>query len=759
MPHGRRPRIMNLRPALLAGAALAACSGAAAYAQEAAAPPQPFSLEAETITRDSQGVITAEGDVQGRYQDRTLRADQLSYDVPGQIISAQGDVQIVDDQGNAEFADTAIFNQDLTAGVATGFAAREGAAKFAASSVIRYSESLNELNRAIFTPCEICAADGSPKQPTWSIAADRIVQDRDRKLVYYRNAIIRIKGVPVFWTPIFWHADPQADRASGLLAPRFSQTRRRGLSYEQPYLWAISPYQDLVVSPQFNTEVSPFLNAEWRKRFYSGSIDARFGFTREQDFNTAGVQFGDTRDKAYVLATGQFKPTEDWTWGFSAERARDKFLFDQYSIADIYESRGIFLSDDRRLLSQLYAVRQTNRSYISVAALSFQSLRPLLTAPPNPFGIRPFEDDDTMPLVAPLIEARWEPEAPVLGGRLRITGGGVALRRSESPLVPGEAGVDSARATIEGDWRSSYTLSSGVRFEPFANLRGDYYDVSDLTPGSGSVATTRALATIGVDVSWPFIRQFGRTTVILEPLAQVALSPDTKAYRNIPNEDSIAFDFDETNLFEANKSPGFDLYEGGQRLNVGVRASADWGGGRNAQVVVGRSFRADPAPASAARAGLAGRSSDWVVAAQANVMDGLSFYTKARLGDEDLDIHRVEFGADIATSRADGQIRYLREDQDFAGVFREDIEAVGDLFFTQRWGVSFDAVHDLAQDTWRRRTVGIVYRDECMRFDVTYERNENPVLGGRAAWSLGVGLTVAINGDAGYMKRNSRWRD
>jgi LPS-assembly protein len=766
MAPGRFRRTKRVRVRLLCGAALAACSSAPALAQPAAAPAAqpaqqnaPINLEAETLRRNDQGVMTAEGDVEGRYMDRSLRARQLTYDQPNHVISGQ-DVTIVDDLGNAEWARSMTFNEDLNSGVARGFFAQEGQAKFAADSAIRYNQNLNQLSRAIFTPCDICREDGAPKNPTWSVSADEIVQDHDRKIVYYRNAIIDVKGVPVLWLPVFWHADPQADYVSGLLAPRFQQTRRRGFSYEQPYLWAISPYSDLVLSPQFNTEVTPFLNGEYRKRFYSGMIDARFGYTYDQDFNTAGVKFGDDRSKAYVLASGKFKPTQDWTWGFSAEHVQDKLLFDQYSIRQIYQTRGIYLSDDRRLLSQLYAVRQDQNSYVSVAMLSFQSLRPLINLPTNAFGIRPFEDDNTLPQVAPLIEGRYEPKDPVLGGRLRLRGGGVFLTRKDSSVVNGAPGVDSGRATVEADWRSSYTSSAGLRVEPFADLRGDYYRVSDLTPSTQDTQTTsRFLPTVGVDFSLPFVRNLGRTTVILEPIAQIAISPDPKVYPNIPNEDSLAFDFNDTNLFDYNRSPGFDLYEGGQRMNLGLRASADWGGGHNAQIVIGQSFRRQADPNIPARSGLQGVSSDYIVAAEARPIDGVSFYTKARLDDRTLNVHRIEFGADLETQRVAGHIRYLREDQDFAGVFREDIEAQGDAFVTKHWGVSVNAIHDLATSTWRKKTAGLVYRDECTRFDIIYERNERPVLGGRSSDSIIVRLSLAINGDARYRNAGADWSD
>lgn len=751
----RRSRT-SLKSWLFAGAAAWAFCGGHALAQDQASAER-FYFESDELELPSQTVRRLKGNVVGRYLGNTLKADEMEHDEANGVVSAHNAV-IVDAQGSALFARSIILDDQLRAGLAvavsarrtiavTGYVAPTVEAKFVAASAIRYSDTLSELNQATYTPAAIHRPDGSPKAPTWSISASRIVQDKERSLLYFRNAVVRVKDVPVFWTPIFWAADPDVERASGLLAPRFQQTQRRGLSYEQPYLWVISPYQDLVVSPQFNAEVQPLFNLRWRKRFYSGLIDARLGYTKEQDFNTRGVKFGQERDKAYILGSGVFDPDGAWRWGFTVERVKDKLLFDQYSIPSVSSINGLFLSDDRRLLSQVYTVRQGRRSYLSISALGFQSLRPLALAP-NIFGIRPFEDDQTLPVVAPLVEARYEPERAILGGRLRLQASAVALTRNEAPGAPGTPGVDSRRLTGEADWRSFFTWRAGLRAEPFFSARADSYHVSDMGPGSAT--TTRGLGVIGVDFSLPFIRRTGQATIILEPLAQIALSLDARAYPSIPNEDSIAFDFNETNLFEANKPPGFDLYESGQRLNLGLRAALDWGDGRSARLLVGRSFRAEIDPVFAPRSGLRSRGSDWIVAAEATPVAGLSFYAKARLEPTALDVRRAEFGADMELSRGHGQLRYLREDQDFSGVAREDIEAAGEVFITQNWGVTFNAVLDIEQDAWRRQTFGVVYLDESTRIEAVYQRDENPVLGGRSSNSLVIRLTLATLGDAGY---------
>ncbi|HYE43637.1 MAG TPA: LPS assembly protein LptD, partial [Caulobacteraceae bacterium] len=533
-----------------------------------------FYLEADQVAEDRSGTrrIIARGNVQARYQGRTLRANEIVYETETGVVTARGNAQIINPDGTVQYADEIQLDEDLRAGIATGFATRlEQNAKLAAASAVRRSETVNELNRAIFTPCDICTEDGAPKTPSWDIRADQVVQDRDNRVVYYRNAQVRMFGVPVLYAPVFWHPDPTAERQSGFLMPEVSLSDARGLSYEQPYLWVISPSQDLEVSPQINTKVNPLLNLDWRKRFWSGSVNARLGYTYEQDFDDDGDKFGEQESRGYILADGRFAIDRNWRWGFAVERTSDDTFFDRYDIGGVYQERGLYLNDSRRLLSQVYTVRQSQRSYLSIAALSFQSLRFVNAAMPTER-----ENDDALPLVAPIIEGRWEPEGEIAGGRLRVYGSAVAIEREEqflNPFAPALPGTDSRRASTELDWRRALTLANGLRVEPFLSARADAYDVSEqvthVGPGGAwyllhdAVSQARANVTAGVDLRYPLMRRSGDTTIVIEPMAQIAASPDSDLDPLIPNEDSLVVEIDDTNLFRANRFPGFDLYEGG----------------------------------------------------------------------------------------------------------------------------------------------------------------------------------------------------
>ena len=708
-------------------------------------------MDADLVTYDDKAqVATAHGGVEVRYQGRTLRAEDVAYDQAKGVVTAKGQVQIINADGTAEFANEMTLDDQMRTGVAIGFSARlQENIKIAAASAVRRNNEVQELNRAIYTPCPICI-DDKPKSPTWSIKADKVVQDKARQLIYYRNAVIQVFGAPVFYLPVFWHADPSAKRKSGLLTPKISVSDRRGFSYEQPYLIVTSPYSDITLSPQINTQVNPMLNVEARKRFYTGVIDARFGYTHERDFDGNGDRFGDNTSRSYILARGAFQPTEKWRWGFTAERTSDDLLFDKYEIDDVYVSRGPYIADDRRLISQVYAVRQDQQSYFSAAAISIQ-------------GLRPEDNNSTFPTIAPLIDAAWQAPFQVAGGRLRLTGSAVALDRKQSPLstrAAPVAGIDSARATAGADWRANWTSASGLRVSPFANLRVDAYSLGDLPSGVGTSDTlSRVLAVGGADVSWPFFRRFKKSMVVLEPLVQIALSPDAKQIvvgrtaTGEPiylDEDAQAFEFDETNLFRANKFPGFDLYEDGARINAGLRASVLWDDGRRANLLVGRSFRDNTNTVFSARTGLRTKASDWVVAADAQPISGFSVFTRARLDSEDLSVRRAEAGANVARSWGGGYVRYLRDEADINGATRENFDAGGEVFLTKHWGLSAYGNRDLVQKAWVVRDLGVVYRDDCVRLEVFYRR-EDTILGRLGpSESISFRLTLATLGGPIY---------
>ena len=174
-------------------------------------------IQADTLIDDRDtNTVTAEGRVETRMQGRTLRADKLIYNRLTGEVHAIGHVVIVNADGTSEYGTSMIMDDQFRAALAYGFAMREqDNITLTAGVAVRRNETIDQLNNAIYTACNICAKSGAPKSPTWAITATRITQDRDRHVIYYRNFVVRILGVPIFYSPVFWHPDPTAPRQSG----------------------------------------------------------------------------------------------------------------------------------------------------------------------------------------------------------------------------------------------------------------------------------------------------------------------------------------------------------------------------------------------------------------------------------------------------------------------------------------------------------------------------------------------------------------
>ena len=800
------PEMAGLRLRLMAGAAVVALTalGLPAMAQDApptSQQPGPDGLtegavyvDATAVSREGD-VITAHGTPDdralGRFRNTTLRAEQFTYAMGPGVATADGRVEFADDEGNIVYASHLELDSDLKAGVAVDFATRfSTGASLMAATAVRRSENVNELNYAIFTPCPICDAEGNPQEPSISIQAENVVQDEGLRAILYRNAVFRVGGVPVFYLPYFAHPDPTVERASGFLVPTPSYDEGRGISLEVPYLQVVSPSEDWLISPQFNTRVTPFLNLQWRRRFGDGTIVVRGGGTYERSFGDfdldgdgdaeSNVSFGDRTARSYLLAHGRFDPAGPWRWGFTAERTSDKTLFDRYDVRQPYQDNGLYYGDQRRLISQLYLEHQTARSYVSVAAFTLQSLRVAQFDPVTP-ALNVFETEGSLPVVAPLIEARWEPDGPVFGGRLRLKGSAVSLYRDDyvggpvlrPEIIPtgstlGLPGVDSRRVSGQLEWRRILISPMGIRWEPFVDVRADFYSVGDLPPmmGLDEEAISRGRATAGVDISYPLIRQMGPgADLILEPMAQLSISTNPDLDARVPIEDSQAVELDESSLFRVDRFLGYDLYEGGARFTAGAKATLRWDNGRQASLFVGRSFRDAqedaylvPLPDDPANlydpSGLGAETSDWVVQGSFSPSDRIRGWGHATI-DSAGEIRRAEAALDGRWGRRNlASVSYIIDRSNpLEGPNNRNYEFVqlaGQQFIYGNWGAAVTGIADLERDLITRSEVGLLFDDNCFRFELGWRRDNTQVRPTGPSEGLYVRLNLATFGGTGY---------
>lgn len=136
--------------------------------------------------------------------------------------------------------------------------------------------NITYLNKAIFTSCKI-----NDDCPPWTLQADQIIHDNIQKKIIYKNALLKIYDVPVFYFPKFFHPDPSVKRQSGFLQPRLNKSNILSSSLQVPYYLAYSQNQDWTFKPTLFDDGNMFmLQNEYRYKGLNSSFITDFSMTR-----------------------------------------------------------------------------------------------------------------------------------------------------------------------------------------------------------------------------------------------------------------------------------------------------------------------------------------------------------------------------------------------------------------------------------------------------------------------------------------------
>ncbi|MDP3738211.1 MAG: LPS assembly protein LptD [Hyphomonadaceae bacterium] len=727
---------MVLRLTCLASAMVALSTGVATAQTPADSQPpaatdtsQDLLLRADLITEDRNGlVMTAEGNVEVRVGERTLRADRLVYDQDKKTMRAQGHVEISDQTGAFQFADEIEVDEDFRNGFATRFSARLGGNSIVtSSSAVRTDGTRNSLEQVVFTNCPICEANGGT-EPTWSIRARRAVQNTETQMITYQDAVFEIKGVPVLYLPYFAHPDPTSKRRSGLMIPDFGNDSKYGLFYEQPYYWSISPSQDVTISPTIFADINPLFKVDYRKRFFSGFIDLESSITHEQEFNSDGDRLGDDTWRSHLYGTGKFNIDQNWQWGFGVERQSDDLYDQRYDIDGEDDLRGLVASQPRQLLSQIYTTGQHPDFYFEAAAYVFQ-------------GLRAGDDDAQFPKVAPTVFAQKVFDLKQ-NGQIATDFSAVGLFRDARATLPnGQSALDTARVTSNTTWNAQYVFGPGFVLAPFGQARGDYYRV-DSGLGEGPRDISRVLGAAGAQLSYPVIRRGENIDIIVEPIAMVSYATTNPNSVRLPNEDTLLFEADESNILKPTAISTYDLWEGGGRTAFGVNTTVRFSNKFQVSSLVARRWRQEEDTSFNDLSNLRNETSDYVASVRADLGNILAAGARLRM-DDNLSVNRIDVDAQANIWRVSGGARYFKIAETPARVEDEGLVWNGTLKVTDRWSAIVEQARNITQEQDIRLGLGIAYQDDCSYFALIYERNggRDRILGPSESISFRFALT------------------
>jgi LPS-assembly protein len=718
---------LPFRAALLVSAAFAATPHALAQQlNEPAAPisapdaPVPDSddqigFAADALQYDSNSeVVTANGNVQLLREGNRLRADKVIWNRTSGKVEAQGNVSIIDADGNVAYGDRFDVTDTLKDGAVDNMLlVLQSGGRLASVKGTRIN-GVYTLNRATYTGCAVEDSHGCPKEPTWQINAVKVVYDPTRERVTYTNANIELFGLPLIPLPGLSHPVGEAG-GSGLLVPNLRYDRNNGFEAALPYYFKLAPNRDVTITPHVYTGVLPMLEANYRHLYDRGAytITGYATYGRRVGIGSDAVSTNAEKDiRGYLDASGKMQLSPEWSLDGSVRVATDRTFLRRYDI-----------SREDRLRSTIGAQRIDDNSYFSIRGWAVQTLRQ-------------GDSQGQTPIALPVIDYRRRFTDPLLGGVLQLQANTLAITRTH--------GQDTQRAFAAAEWNLRKLTGMGQEVTFTGYLRGDVYHSSD--NGLTSVVSyagdpgwqSRGIAAAAVDMRWPFVGEAFGGVQRIAPRIQIVASPKI-ANLSLPNEDARAVDLEDSNLFALNRFAGYDRFEDSSRVTYGLEYSLDLPN-FSLQSIVGQSYRLDSRESILPDGtGLSDRTSDIVGRTMLRYKDFIAFTHRFRLDKNNLSVRRNEIDTTIGSRNTYVMAGYLRLNRNVISGLedlqdREEIRLGARAQFARFWSVFGSTVIDLT-DTREdpiseadgfepvRHRLGFAYEDDCLTLGFTWVRS------------------------------------
>lgn len=672
-----------------------------AAAQTLSGSDEPVLFKADEVSQDQElGTILARGHVEITQGERILMADSVSYNQKTDTVSASGNVTLLEPSGEVIFAEYV----ELTDGMKNGLVKQlrillTDNSRLAAAEGRRADGNRTVMKRAVYSPCEVCKED--PERPLlWQLKAERVEHDQKRHEIIYHNAFMEMFGVPVAYVPYFSHPDPTVKRKTGLLAPDFGIGGNVGGHVRLPYYIVLDKDKDTTISPIYTGDEGLVFSGEYRQRFDKGKMTFSGSLTEADRTETVnGVDVVHKNEiRGHYHATADYHFNETWRAGVDSARATDRTYLRKFNFFGLNQDT---------LDTNIYLEGFRARTYAAANVYSFQDLRS---------GERPDQ-----PLIAPLAQYHHMSKADSIGGRVLVDSNFRYLYRADGPRTQ--------RVSLRPSYEVSRITDFGLVGTFKTSLQADLYNVDQIDNPSVSQdaetsVTGRFLPRVTVETRYPFVRSSGAVRQIVEPIAMITATPNGQNPTDIPDEDSVVYEADDTNLFSEDRLPGGDRVESGQRIAYGVKFGAYGRSDGRTTAFIGQSYRFstdddlhDDNLIEEDFSDIVGRIN--VRPNQyANILYRFAFQPDKAFKPRRSD---VTFSLGPAASKLSGSYTYVGATSQYDE--REELNLALSSQITDHWYVQLSTQQDLAAGRSLQHIGLLRYQDECIIFDIQGKRS------------------------------------
>ncbi len=635
----------------------------------------PFDLSADNISYDVKGnKVTAKGDGMKQVHVKSDRgqvwADQIDYDLEANKVFAIGNVKFENEDKTTLLVDKLELTGDMQQGALDQLRLRVPVlGEIAQAGTATVSGTSYTMTDVQYSPCKECIGDRKP----WSISADKVVYRKDRGDMTYNNAVMDVYGVPVMYLPWFRHGIGDAQPSNGLLPPRFGRSQQLGENVTvSGYVFSPAENADYTIRNRLMTDRGSQFMLERRQNTMTTTSEVEASY-----LNDTGT--GDVRSHLRIEAQKDLTPSR--RIGLNGEIASDDTYLSEY-----------FDRLDPYLASTLYGEDAGDQHYAALSMTRFQDLDPTKS------------EDQTAQVYPHLQLDRWF--APSFGGQAELNADVVNVYRGE--------GIRSRRFIGGAEYTRPFMLDDGSKLTLGASSRLDFY-VIDNGPTNGTITRTLPEAT----AMWekPYISAGGYHTIAPQVLA--AYSPRGGNNNDkVPNEDSVSYELDTSNLFETSRFAGMDRIETGPRLIYGI--DNRWGSPDHTdyRLFMGQSLRKFDDSSLPESGGHATNDSDWVGLVEANPYSWLKLTNRFRLDNATFNARRLDTGLQLGHRKG----AYLRIMHSYLDGGEEELSSEFRVPLTDQLAFRGQTRDDLANKTLLESQGGLVWTRDCYEIEAMVRR-------------------------------------
>ena len=210
-----------------------------------------------------------------------LEADEFFYDLKLETIEAKKNVLLIDEEKNKYNFKEFKYYEKTQKGNAFKLQSNlnDGSYLKSNNANIDNKKAILELNDAEYTTCSEINNHNGEFCPSWSLKSKKIIHDKNKKRITHKNAFLRIKNIPILYTPYITHPDPTVKRQSGFLPPMVKTISGLGRTFRAPYFWAISEDKDLTVTPIYYFDERHMVQSSYRQAFKNGNLRIENAYT------------------------------------------------------------------------------------------------------------------------------------------------------------------------------------------------------------------------------------------------------------------------------------------------------------------------------------------------------------------------------------------------------------------------------------------------------------------------------------------------